>query len=373
MITRSAARTPGMVAVVLLLARLGFAETWYEAYEAAQKAMAAQRWAAAEDKLKIAIRGGPKPGLKVRLYGVRFITYVPDYDLAVVYFNQGRFSEARDRLRAVQAQNLVPTESNERARFVRLLESSESRVAAASTLPSPAKTLGESARREEEENQARARSEDEKRRAGQERAATLERELARATSSIGAKLFEDARQAVNAAAAAGADASKTSALLRSIQVGEALEQARSAVGARQWPAAEVALKTIETLEPANAEARALRALVEKGMATLSGTSLERAAIRAFYAGEYAQASALLRKVIAADSSSARAHLYLACTDAAVALTRGPQGTLQLRDARAEFARARALDTRLKIDRQFISPRVLSTLESPGQRSTGRPR
>ena len=82
-------------------------DKWYELYQSALKAIAGHKWADAEKKLKGALETGPPSGRQVRMYGVRFIDYLPEYQLGIVYFNQQRYADALEQFAKVQASGLV--------------------------------------------------------------------------------------------------------------------------------------------------------------------------------------------------------------------------------------------------------------------------
>jgi hypothetical protein len=116
----------------------------------------------------------------------------------------------------------------------------------------------------------------------------------------------------------------------------------------------------------NRPGRELAARIEAALASAAGVASERAAVLAFYEGRYAEAVATLQKIAGSREAPARATLYLAFARAAAALSEGPDGRDALETARREFARAVKADPNLKVDRRFISPRVLAALEGGAQ-------
>src|SRR5262249_54712069 len=82
-------------------------DKWYELYQGALKSIASHKWTDAEKKLKGAVAIGPAPGRQVRMYGVRFIDYLPEYQLGLVYFNQQRYADALEQFAKVQTTGQV--------------------------------------------------------------------------------------------------------------------------------------------------------------------------------------------------------------------------------------------------------------------------
>ena len=89
---------------------------------------------------------------------------------------------------------------------------------------------------------------------------------------------------------------------------------------------------------------------------------ERAAIAAFFSGEYGDAAASLEALIdSGRDASARAHLYLAFSLAALVVTEGSdEGRMET--ARLHLANAGTTDA-LETDRRFLSPRLVALLEN----------
>ena len=80
-------------------------DKWYELYQGALKSITSRKWADAERKLKTAMLSGPPAGRQVRMYGVRFVDYFPEYNLGFVYYNQQRYADALEQFAKVQAGN----------------------------------------------------------------------------------------------------------------------------------------------------------------------------------------------------------------------------------------------------------------------------
>jgi hypothetical protein len=99
--------------------------------------------------------------------------------------------------------------------------------------------------------------------------------------------------------------------------------------------------------------------------TTTIVELERQALSAFYRGEYAQAQSILEggdyeKLATTDLSRRKRLFYLACSNAALALTETGPGD-RLSAARTDFVTAQGNGPSFADDRRYISPRILSAL------------
>jgi tetratricopeptide (TPR) repeat protein len=113
-------------------------DPWYELYQDALKSIQSRKWAEAEKRLKAAMAAGPRPGRQVRMYGVRSIDYLPEYQLGLVYFNQRSYSDALEQLTKVQASGLVKDGDAEAEPLKDMLQLC--RIRLGQPLPSPSAT-----------------------------------------------------------------------------------------------------------------------------------------------------------------------------------------------------------------------------------------
>lgn len=328
------------------------AETWYQAYESALRAVKAGDWRLAEEKLRFAQKNGPSPSRQVRTYGLQFIAFLPEYYLGVVYANQGKQREALALLNRVEKEGLVTARDPEYEELSRLVKAAQESL-----------KVEENAKRAQADQEAKARQEQERIKAEKEQQAKLERLIADGGEALAARKFGDARSLATAARETGVDAARVETLMKSIRVGESLERLRGAVSQRDWVQAQSLAREVASLDPENEDLKPLQALIAKGLDAGVGAEIETAALRAFYSGDYSLAIALLERA-AARQESARVYLYMACSNATLGLLQGQGGRPLIEKARAQFARARRLDARLVLDRRFISPRVLRALETP---------
>lgn len=78
----------------LLLALPAAAETWYEAYEKAERALAAEKWSEAVAHLNTALELKANSGANERTYGMRFVDYFPYLRLGIAYYQLGQTAAA---------------------------------------------------------------------------------------------------------------------------------------------------------------------------------------------------------------------------------------------------------------------------------------
>lgn len=340
------------------------AETWYEAYEAAQRAVESRKWDVAEQKLKQSLRDGPRQGRQVRMYGVRFIAFVPDYYLGVVYFNQGRHAEAVAQFRKVEESNLVKEGDPERRQLTELREAAERQLAARVATASPIVTPPPNPSRAVDSRPSEApRTAAEPLTGESETVRIFQRLLNEASLAVTAGRLDEARAAVTKARELGVDAGRVNDVATRVEVAEGLSGARSAIRNERWAEAERLIRRIGALDPGNRDVQAFARMLEKhGAVHPFDATLERTALRAFYVGAYAEAIDLLNRVIKQSPRNPRAHFYLACSKAALGLMQGANGRRDLEAARSAYLKAQSLGARFTTDRRYISPRVLGALE-----------
>jgi tetratricopeptide (TPR) repeat protein len=96
-IRRSAVRVGGgllLTALMVLHASPALAALWYENYDRAEKAMAAEDWARAVELLEQAIAQEGESGVDKRTYGLNFINYFPYLQLGIAHYNLGNYDAA---------------------------------------------------------------------------------------------------------------------------------------------------------------------------------------------------------------------------------------------------------------------------------------
>jgi hypothetical protein len=143
------------------------------------------------------------------------------------------------------------------------------------------------------------------------------------------------------------------------EIQDARDQLRSAIDARRWSDARRLVSRLEQLSAPADLLREPKAAVERGVAS---AETERDGILAFYRGDYATAKLRLEPLTTGPDPTPRAWLYLACSEAALALVQRRDLPARMERARQLFARARPRENDFRLDRQFISPRLLQELE-----------
>jgi tetratricopeptide (TPR) repeat protein/AAA+ ATPase superfamily predicted ATPase len=84
-----------LIAAVLLAAGSPvLAETWYEHYAAAEKALADGEWRLAVEQLNTALEKKGDSGVRVRTYGMKFTAYFPYLKLGIAYYELGQLDAA---------------------------------------------------------------------------------------------------------------------------------------------------------------------------------------------------------------------------------------------------------------------------------------
>jgi tetratricopeptide (TPR) repeat protein len=275
------------------------AEPWYEAYQGALKAVAARQWGVAETKLKAAMKDGPRPGRRVRTYGMNYVDFLPDYYLGLVYFNQQRRREALEQFRKVSASGLLAESDAEHRSLVDMMAKLEVALA---PVPEPAKAPAETPRPAVE--------------------------APRAPPPEPPKIVTESPRASSPPAAVAPPPQTPS-------------------GAPQ------AAPRARPPEPP-----ALPAPAPRRPAAVSPLELQRVALRAFFAGRYEESAQKLEEIAAGPGRSAPAVFYLGASHAALGLLREPGRAERLDRARRAFGDVRRLDPRFEADPGLVSPKIL---------------
>ena len=121
-----------LLAAVIVLAQSGtaLAQRWYEEYDDGLNAIEAQGWVLAVERLEAALeKRADQSRDPIRWYGTIYRSYIPQFYLAVAYFNLSRSEEAVDLLENVQRDGLVVAGDDEFPQFTTVLEGARRRVA----------------------------------------------------------------------------------------------------------------------------------------------------------------------------------------------------------------------------------------------------
>lgn len=343
-------------------------ETWYQAYDSALKAIAARQWVVAETKLKAAIRTGPRPGRNVRIYGVRFIDYLPGYYLGIACFNQQKYKEALEELQRVEASGLVSKRDPEFPQMTEMIEKASTQLAAKPSVAPPSPVAAETTRPSESQKEAEtlvrfARDLVDQGHVDEARKA-LEgaRTKDPANPSLAALGEAIARQAAERKAKAEQDLTGQQQRAASVEFAEALGELSTLAAKGSWGPARQKAADLSSRNSRDPELMRLKALIDKHFAEAEPVELEKTALRAFYSGKYETAAETLEPLARGKGRTARTLFYLACSNAAMGFFKGKEGEALLARAREQFAEARRLDPRLVIDRSLISPRIARIFE-----------
>jgi TolA-binding protein len=314
-------------------------DKWYEVYQGALKSISSRKWADAEKKLKGAMAIGPTPGRHVRMYGTRFIDYLPEYHLGLVHFNQQRYADALEQFAKVQASGQVSKADPEFATMADMLELC--RIRTAGQKPDGQK-----------ESEALLR---------------FAREL------MGRGSLADARRALDSAATknpGGADVASAREELVRLETEKRMrdEQERVQEVATKQAAEEASRREQLRVEPEGRGSPATTAptsppSVAPDRATTADASRQRAAFEAFYSGEYRAAAERFESLAEGARRPQRERFlaYSACSRAGAALLRGGDARNDLERARKLYADAGAAASRLIARDGLVSPRIVRTL------------
>lgn len=103
---------------------LAASSEWYEHYDKAESALAAENWSEALRELNFALELKQQSGARVRTYGMRFVAYFPFLKLGIAYFQLGQPEAALQALETELSQGEIARSPRDLA----LLESYRQRI-----------------------------------------------------------------------------------------------------------------------------------------------------------------------------------------------------------------------------------------------------
>ncbi|HET7292788.1 MAG TPA: hypothetical protein VFM88_10205 [Vicinamibacteria bacterium] len=137
-------RLPAAAAALALVAAASTARADYkDTYRKALEAVDRKRWAEVAQLMREAIQQNPKEGEKVKLYGLRFETYLPHFHLGIALSQGGDCAGALRALQASDEQGAVRS-TPQYAQLVEVQRSCATKVAQAApptTRPAPPTTV----------------------------------------------------------------------------------------------------------------------------------------------------------------------------------------------------------------------------------------
>ena len=102
----------------MLAAAPAAADSWYEAYDRAEGALAAQNWSEAVRHLNSALEQKPSSGSNLRTYGMRFVDYFPYLKLGIAYFHLGQTDAALQALETEERQGALGRSAEAQAQLL---------------------------------------------------------------------------------------------------------------------------------------------------------------------------------------------------------------------------------------------------------------
>lgn len=429
-----------LIAALLVVIPAGLlfaAEPWYIAYDQAKKAYDRKDYVVAEAKLLVALSQEPSSARNKRGAGVQMIEYFPDYYLGLTYFGEGKYEEARVQFDKVLKSKVFKSTDAEYASASLFLQQAESKLTEKPTPPpvdakaretedliqnvkasiaagntSDSRRTLEVLRQKDPGNAAivglsdqitKLEKEDlEKQQAS--RQAQLNAYLIQAGTALNSGDFQKARDLVKEANDMGIDPGKVAAflkelnqaegldlvrkaetalaskeygrarqfsieaenkdvpeertreILKRIEIEENLEQGRVAMTRGDFARASAILKKVKALDPSNAEIKQMEENIT-ARETSDSDDLYDQGVLAFLRGDYQNAASILQR-LTGEKATAETHFFLGCTQAALYFSAENGDPKLLDTAKKEFAEARRLEPGFQIDTRFISPRIL---------------
>jgi len=340
--------------------------SWQAAYDDGLAASKRGDWAGAEQAFRTAIaKGGKDRNPRVLFYGTRREPFYPEYYLAVALMNSGKPTEAAALFDRIQREKLVPANAQEFSLIAANLQKAQDLARATPGQPTEFKSTGQrntGAQNSATPSAPAGPSASEIAKAQTEARDRFELLLTNASRELAAKRLTTARQAANDAKALGIDAVRADALLKRIDVEDAVESTRAALAAGNVADARRLADRVRSLDAANTELPAILKQIDQLVAASATAALERTAMRRFYSGQYRQALETMSPLLAQSGGSPRIYFYAACSNAALGLLE-PNGDERLKAARELFAKARPFANELAADRRFVSPKILEVLDA----------
>jgi hypothetical protein len=303
---------------------------WANLYRDAIQLVNKQQWKEAESTLLQAIKSGPPSGRGVidRVFGRD--DYFPEFYLGIIYLYTNRATEAQTQFQVARKRGL-----NQREREFQRLPEYESR--AKELADAEAKTTAAADRNQQ-----------------------FKRLLGDAQRSLGDGRYEDAESAARQARGFNIDNAAADAILQNIQKARSASRLQEAL--RRNPSLPELRRLLAEYDGSGAAVDELRKRIDAAETTERRNVAERAAMVAFYNGNYTQAVSALNEAEKTLSLTARGQFYRAVTLATQA-TRGKvanEGLLQR--ARQAWGVASREPNVFKEDLRFISPEILRQLQ-----------
>jgi tetratricopeptide (TPR) repeat protein len=324
---------------------------WYDAYDQGVAAVQKRDWKTAEQRLNEARTANPKQGRNVLAYGDRYVTYLPDYYLGIVYLNTNRSRQAEEAFGRISTQKLIATNNPEYKAFDQQSRQATFDRAFGEAVGLVAK--GDFAQANGPLEQARATRIDDG------KVNNLSAEIAKSASAKVAPPTTTPGPTTTPPLANAGSQVPASTVQTPIP-NAATGNSTSAPGniSRGVPKAPENATVVNPGVNTRPPIAKIVPPVDKKLPTPQVSAALRGGMLAFFNGNYRAAMQQLDVAAREPGASARARAFLAFAKAGLVLTGGAGETL-LREARADYQSTQAL---VDSDRRFISPKVLAVLE-----------
>jgi hypothetical protein len=303
---------------------------WQDLYRDAIALVSKQQWKAAEDTLLQAVKAGPPSGRGQIKRALRSDEdYFPEFYLGVIYLNTNRPVDAQIQFQVARKRGIDLGERE----FQRLPE-----------YEARAKELADA---------------EAKTRAAADRGAQFKTLLGQAQRAFTESRYDDAESAVRQALALNLDNTTANALLQNIARARASTRLQDAL--KRNPGLAELRRLLTEYADSGVNLDEVRRRIDAAEAVARRDTAERAAMIAYYNGQYTQSINALNEAEKALALSARGQFYRAVALATQA-TRGKvvnQGLLNR--ARQAWQQANQTPDAFKADLRYISPQILQLL------------
>jgi hypothetical protein len=337
-----------LVVAVLLLAALSAAraDEWYVNYQKAKEAISAKQWQRAVDLLNEAIGDKDRSSSHVKTYGMQFIPYFPYVYRGVAYFNLQNKPAAKSDLEREENNDASGDDKNLLQQYLDLLQKQAAPpVIAEQKKPEPETTVKKEVKEQKEQKESEKKPTESK----------PGRSIVPATESTTPPRRQNVQQPPRESMP---PPSTTTTAIRTDTVGQGwLAAARASLEAGTYRRAKSQI--LEYRRGGGTSDEATRML-----ATIGGVE-ERARKGAglYFEGKFGEAASELSGAVSRGRDNPHTLALLACSYAAQYLMGGSSDSALKRQAVDAYSRVRQLDGSYILNRDFISPQIITLLSS----------
>jgi hypothetical protein len=310
------------------------ASDWDDLYREAKRHIERREWKIAEEKLMTSVKTGPPsgPGVIRRMMG-RDDDYFPEYYLGIVYLNTGRAATAVTQFQVARKRGINPKDSE-----FRQLAALEARAATLVEAEAPKRPVGPDPKQQ------------------------FKIFFDQALRALNEARYDDAEAAAAQARALKVDAAAVDGVLQKISTARATARLQQELA--RGPGLAQLRGLLTEYEGTGASLDEVRRRIAAAEGAEIRTIAERAAMVAFFEGNYQRSVATLADVEKKTALSPRGHFYRACSLASLATRGKVTNQAQLLEARRHYAIAAQNAAEFDRDLKFISPRLLELLRGP---------